>query len=178
MLLSMAASLLTLTADCLQVPFHGDSVPSEGEGFTLFRHRAFPDHQMRYKRSDGWCDGADTCSWSVSLPVYSSLADCPFSAQEHLVWLMPVFLLHQGYLDFDDSHIFFYYFESRSKPSEDPVILWIAGGPGSSASSAVLMEIGPCKIVEEGSPTNSTASSRSNPYSWNQNANLLFVDQP
>lgn len=34
-----------------------------------------------------------------------------------------------GYLDSEDSHYFFYYYESRSKPEEDPVVLWINGGP-------------------------------------------------
>jgi len=42
----------------------------------------------------------------------------------------------------------------------------------------MLMELGPCQIVEEGDPHNTTASTKYNPHSWNQNANLLFLDQP
>lgn len=42
----------------------------------------------------------------------------------------------------------------------------------------MLMELGPCQIVEEGDPHNTTASTKHNPHSWNQNANLLFLDQP
>jgi len=82
-----------------------------------------------------------------------------------------------GYLDSEDSHFFFYYFESRSKPAEDPVLLWINGGPGCSSSMGLMMELGPCQIKEEG-PLNGTASTYINPHSWNNNANLLFLDQP
>lgn len=41
----------------------------------------------------------------------------------------------------------------------------------------MLMELGPCQIREEG-PVNGTASTYINPHSWNNNANLLFLDQP
>jgi len=41
----------------------------------------------------------------------------------------------------------------------------------------MLMELGPCQMVEEGNLTD-TQSTRINPYSWNENANLLFLDQP
>ena len=42
---------------------------------------------------------------------------------------------------------------------------------------ALQMELGPCQIREEG-PLNGTASTYINPHSWNNNANLLFLDQP
>lgn len=33
-----------------------------------------------------------------------------------------------GYLDVtDDKSLFFYFFESRNKPKEDPVLMWING---------------------------------------------------
>lgn len=36
-----------------------------------------------------------------------------------------------GYLDTSDSrHFFFYHFESRSDPKNDPIVLWVNGGPG------------------------------------------------
>lgn len=86
-----------------QLPFQRQQLDvnnDDNDGFTLFRHDDHPDKQIRYKRNDGWCDGADTPSWS-------------------------------GYLDFEDSHLFFYYFASRDKPDEDPVLLWINGGVSS-----------------------------------------------
>ncbi|EIW87420.1 peptidase S10 serine carboxypeptidase [Coniophora puteana RWD-64-598 SS2] len=80
---------------------------------------------------------------------------------------------YSGYLDITEGkHLFFWFFESRSNPSEDPVVLWLNGGPGCSSTSGLLFELGPCSISDEG---NSTAL---NPYSWNSQANIIFLDQP
>lgn len=67
---------------------------------------------------------------------------------------------------------FYWFFESRSAPATDPVVLWLTGGPGCSSEIALFGENGPCKVTPDG---NSTIS---NPYSWNSKANLLYVDQP
>lgn len=38
---------------------------------------------------------------------------------------------------------FFYYFiESERNPAEDPLMLWLTGGPGCSALSGLFFEIG------------------------------------
>lgn len=50
--------------------------------------------------------------------------------------------------------------------------MWLTGGPGCSSEVALFGENGPCKVNNDG--TNTT----NNPYSWNSNANLLYVDQP
>jgi cathepsin A (carboxypeptidase C) len=71
-----------------------------------------------------------------------------------------------------DSHYFFWFFESRSQPSTDPLILWISGGPGCSSFASILTELGPCKL------NNSKNGTLINPYSWNNNANIIFLDQP
>jgi len=44
-------------------------------------------------------------------------------------------------------------------------------GPGCSSSLGLFMELGPCRI----SDANGT---RYHAQSWNQNANIFFVDQP
>ncbi|EPQ32119.1 uncharacterized protein PFL1_00316 [Pseudozyma flocculosa PF-1] len=80
---------------------------------------------------------------------------------------------HSGYLDISGSkHLWFIFFESRSKPKEDPVVLWLNGGPGCSSSTGLLFELGPCRVANEGKNT------EHNPHSWNNHANLLFLDQP
>ena len=80
---------------------------------------------------------------------------------------------HSGYLDISDSkHLWFIFFESRSNPKEDPVVLWLNGGPGCSSSTGLLFELGPCNVADEG------RSTKRNPHSWNSKANLLFLDQP
>lgn len=41
---------------------------------------------------------------------------------------------YSGYVDLSpESHTFFWYFESRRDPENDPVTLWLNGGPGSDS---------------------------------------------
>ncbi|KAI9033853.1 Alpha/Beta hydrolase protein [Phycomyces nitens] len=78
-----------------------------------------------------------------------------------------------GYLDVDsDKHFFFWFFESRDKPAEDPLVLWLNGGPGCSSLTGLFMELGPCTVNLPGNDT------IPNKYSWNNNANVIFLDQP
>lgn len=64
------------------------------------------------------------------------------------------------------------FFESRSAPSTAPLVLWMTGGPGCSSEVALFGENGPCSVNENGNGTDL------NPSSWNQHANLLYIDQP
>ena len=66
---------------------------------------------------------------------------------------------------------FFWFFESRSKPATDPVILWMTGGPGCSSAIALFKENGPCTIQDD-------LTTKKNPFSWNSNASILYIDQP
>ncbi|EIM83602.1 serine carboxypeptidase [Stereum hirsutum FP-91666 SS1] len=80
---------------------------------------------------------------------------------------------YSGYLDITDGkHLFFWFFESRGSPKDDPLILWLNGGPGCSSSTGLLFELGPCSIANDGLNTTH------NPHSWNKNANIIFLDQP
>ncbi|KAK7737738.1 hypothetical protein SLS53_006358 [Cytospora paraplurivora] len=69
-------------------------------------------------------------------------------------------------------HMWFWFFESRNNPATDPVALWLNGGPGCSSMQGLFRENGPCHFVD-----NSTEPTL-NEYSWNNVANLLYVDQP
>jgi cathepsin A (carboxypeptidase C) len=82
---------------------------------------------------------------------------------------------YAGYFDIDPStnkHYFYWLYESRSSPSTDPLVIWMTGGPGCSGELAMLTENGPCHVIDKG------AATVYNPYSWNNNANMLFIDQP
>lgn len=79
---------------------------------------------------------------------------------------------YSGYyhLNTHDAHYFYWAFESRT-PS-NVTIMWLTGGPGCSSSVALFGENGPCKVSADATQTTK------NPYSWNTNANLVYVDQP
>lgn len=42
----------------------------------------------------------------------------------------------------EDVQVFYYFIESENNPKEDPLMLWLTGGPGCSALSGLLFEIG------------------------------------
>jgi carboxypeptidase C (cathepsin A) len=54
-----------------------------------------------------------------------------------------------------------------------PTILWLNGGPGSSSQTGNLQEIGPLQLIRQ-----FDVIIRQNNYTWANNYNLLFVDQP
>ncbi|KAH9954498.1 putative carboxypeptidase S1 [Lactifluus volemus] len=79
-----------------------------------------------------------------------------------------------GYLTVGDNmNMFFWFFEAREKPSTAPLALWLNGGPGCSSMFGLFMENGPCTFnnVSGQDPV-------LNPRSWNNVANMLYVDQP
>jgi carboxypeptidase C (cathepsin A) len=70
-----------------------------------------------------------------------------------------------------NDNYFYWLFESRNNPSKDPLVLWLTGGPGCSSMMALLAENGPCHVKPDLSTT-------LNPYSWTNNANVIWLDQP
>lgn len=80
---------------------------------------------------------------------------------------------YSGYADISDTeHIFWWFFEARNKnPREAPLTVWLEGGPGVSSMVGLFLEIGPCMI-------DASVSLVSNPYSWSNVSNMLFIDQP
>ena len=67
--------------------------------------------------------------------------------------------------------IFYWLFNSRTNSEKDPLVFWLTGGPGCSSELAVFYENGPWTI-------NDDLTLKKNEYSWNQNSNLVFIDQP
>jgi carboxypeptidase C (cathepsin A) len=74
-----------------------------------------------------------------------------------------------------DKHYFFYSAASRSNPAVDPVVLWLTGGPGCSSLLAAFSENGPCLVPETGPNAGKAVF---NPYAWNSNATVVWLDQP
>ena len=67
--------------------------------------------------------------------------------------------------------MFYWFFEARQAPETAPLVIWLTGGPGCASEVALFYENGPFTI-------NDDLSLRSNAQSWNEVANLLYVDQP
>lgn len=67
---------------------------------------------------------------------------------------------------------FFWYFQARNAPDKAPTVIYLAGGPGESSVYGATSDGGPCYVLDD---SNSTEN---NSWSWNENANMLYVDQP
>ncbi|KAF3624688.1 Serine carboxypeptidase-like 17 [Capsicum annuum] len=90
------------------------------------------------------------------------------------------FELETGYIgvgDHEDAQLFYYFIKSESNPESDPVLLWITGGPGCSALSGLIYEIGPITF-EPVEYNGSLPKMILNPYSWTTAASIIFVDFP
>ncbi|KAE9447067.1 hypothetical protein C3L33_21030, partial [Rhododendron williamsianum] len=79
--------------------------------------------------------------------------------------------LRFGYVsvgEWNDVHLFYYFIESEGNPREDPLILWLTGGPG--CSRPLHCE----KDYFDGKFPNLAY----NPFSWTKVASIIFLDAP
>ncbi|PWN99032.1 alpha/beta-hydrolase [Tilletiopsis washingtonensis] len=137
--------------------------------FTVLTHEEFPEMSVRIKR--------------INAPAAPSAKGKDDSSDPD-AFCDPSVTSWSGYIDsIDGKSLFFTFFESRSNPSKDPLLLWTNGGPGCSSAIGLFMELGPCRVKDdggrgrrvEGPPINGTTY---NAYSWNSRMNTLFIDQP
>ncbi|PQQ04018.1 serine carboxypeptidase-like 7 isoform X4 [Prunus yedoensis var. nudiflora] len=90
------------------------------------------------------------------------------------------FKLETGYVGVgnkDELQLFYYFTESERSPENDPLLLWITGGPRCSAFSGLVYEIGPISFSFT-SITKDPVELVLNPYSWTKLANIIFLDAP
>lgn len=81
---------------------------------------------------------------------------------------------YTGYINVDaehDSNLFYWIVESQNNPATDPFVVWLNGGPGASSMGGFFYENGPYQIQDD-------LTLKSNPYSWNLNATMIYIDQP
>ncbi|PRQ28859.1 putative carboxypeptidase D [Rosa chinensis] len=83
---------------------------------------------------------------------------------------------YAGYVTVNETKgraLFYWFFEAATTPDQKPLVLWLNGGPGcSSVGYGASQEIGPflLDIKSQGLIFNN--------YSWNKEANVLFVESP
>ncbi|XP_044474612.1 serine carboxypeptidase-like 17 isoform X2 [Mangifera indica] len=124
----------------------------------------------------------------TKLSLYFLLLQCctNLALSQSLINFLPGFQgplpfeLETGYVGVGESEevqLFYYFVKSERNPTDDPLLLWLTGGPGCSAFTAFAFEIGPVnfKVVEY---NGSLPTLVLNPYSWTKVANILFVDSP
>eukprot|EP00742_Colponemidia_sp_Colp-10_P001639 GILJ01001758.1.p1 GENE.GILJ01001758.1~~GILJ01001758.1.p1 ORF type:complete len:477 (-),score=73.28 GILJ01001758.1:132-1457(-) len=81
---------------------------------------------------------------------------------------------HTGYLTVNSSvgaNLFYWFIESERDAANDPLVLWLNGGPGSSSLIGLFYETGPYRIDQD-------ARLQRNLHSWTKMANMLYIDQP
>ncbi|XP_039140609.1 serine carboxypeptidase-like 18 [Dioscorea cayenensis subsp. rotundata] len=87
------------------------------------------------------------------------------------------FHLETGYVGVDEVQFFYYFIQSEGNPVEDPLLLWFTGGPGCSAFSALVLELGPLKFKRM-KYNDSLPKLVYHPFSWTKVSNMIFLDSP
>ncbi|XP_016504046.1 serine carboxypeptidase-like 20 [Nicotiana tabacum] len=87
---------------------------------------------------------------------------------------------YAGYVTIDENHgkkLFYYFVESEKDPTEDPVVLWLNGGPGCSSFDGFVYEHGPFNF-ELGKTSESLPILHNNPHSWSKVSSVIYLDSP
>jgi len=82
--------------------------------------------------------------------------------------------MYAGHVEVTPEHhgnMFFWFHKNRHIANRQRTVIWLNGGPGCSSMDGALMEIGPYRVKKDGTLT-------LNDGSWDEFANLLFIDNP
>lgn len=82
--------------------------------------------------------------------------------------------MYAGHLEITPEHhgnLFFWLVKNRHIANRKRTVLWLNGGPGCSSMDGAMMEIGPYRVNKDG-------TLRLTDGSWDEFANVVFVDQP
>lgn len=89
----------------------------------------------------------------------------------------------QGYLGARGGtrHLHYYFVESENNPAEDPITLWLNGGPGaSSIAYGMMTEIGQLVFNRDSLEDNTTTvpTLQYNQYGWSRFTNMVYLESP
>uniref|UniRef100_A0A6P7GY03 Carboxypeptidase n=1 Tax=Diabrotica virgifera virgifera TaxID=50390 RepID=A0A6P7GY03_DIAVI len=96
-----------------------------------------------------------------------SLAEVPSDVFKNVKSYSGFFTVDKAF----DSNMFFWFFPAETNYKEAPVLLWLQGGPGASSLYAIFQENGPFNY-------NNSPDLELNPYSWNKEHSVLYIDNP
>lgn len=114
---------------------------------------------------------------TLALSAYSTYG----AREEDLVMSFPLFepnpefKMYSGYLTLNETSgkaLFYVFVESKSDPVNDPLVMWMNGGPCCSSLEGLFSENGPYVLKDW------THEFVVNEYSWNKKANLLYFEFP
>ncbi|KAI9739446.1 MAG: Cell death protease [Claussenomyces sp. TS43310] len=118
--------------------------------------------------------------WGLLLLSWSPVTAMAKSAADYYVHSLPgapkgpLLKMHAGHIVVDPEHngnLFFWHFQNRHIANKQRTVIWLNGGPGCSSEDGALMEIGPYRLKDD-------ANLEYNPGSWDEFANIMFVDNP
>ncbi|PKY00939.1 pheromone-processing carboxypeptidase kex1 [Aspergillus campestris IBT 28561] len=145
----------------------------------------FRGASRKQKTSTSSFPSAGLLSWTASLLLLLSIpsvvaAKSAKSAADYYVRSLPgapegpLLKMHAGHIEVDPENngdLFFWHFQNRHIANRQRTVIWLNGGPGCSSMDGALMEVGPYRLEDNHTLTYNNGS-------WNEFANLLFVDQP
>ncbi|KAH9822332.1 serine carboxypeptidase [Melampsora americana] len=134
------------------------------------------------------------CQSSIEVLSNSSRSESFLVNSSALPWasnINPISLSYAGLITVRQTStyqakLFFWFFPCTSNP-QAPLMIWLQGGPFSSSMSGLFLESGPLRIqtkpgiILSPSTQNETINDfilSTNPFTWNQHFNMVFLDQP
>ncbi|KAJ9643763.1 uncharacterized protein PV06_09055 [Exophiala oligosperma] len=126
-----------------------------------------------------WATRLLHCTLAVILLTASSVRSEKTAADYYVQSLPgqpdgPLLKMHAGHIEITpehNGHLFFWHYQNRHIADRRRTVIWLNGGPGCSSMDGAMMELGPYRVKEGGKLTYNEGS-------WDEFANLLFVDNP
>lgn len=88
--------------------------------------------------------------------------------------------IYAGYVTVSEENgreLFYYFVKSERNPANDPLLLWLEGGPGCTAFTGFAYEIGPMSF-DLNNKSGNLPKLIPNPHSWTKVSNIIFLDSP
>ncbi|XP_039030435.1 serine carboxypeptidase-like 44 isoform X2 [Hibiscus syriacus] len=109
--------------------------------------------------------------------IFSGVIGYPLNDQIGTLPGQPIVNFRQfsGYIDVDPEagrSLFYYFVEAENDPKNQPLTIWLTGGPGCSSVGDSFVGVGPFIT------TNDARGLERNPHAWNNVSNILFIDSP